>query len=81
MLLLDDLDHTGGHVARGGQLSAAEKYGEAVASLNKATEQNPKAGPAYNMLGYAHLFQGEAGPAVGDAESARAVFELPAAVE
>jgi tetratricopeptide (TPR) repeat protein len=32
--------------------------------MNKATALNPNAGPAYNMIGYAHLFQGEAGPAV-----------------
>ena len=32
--------------------------------MKKATALNPKAGPAFNMLGYAHLVQGEAGPAI-----------------
>ncbi len=48
----------------GAQLYAAQKYGEAIDALKKATELNPKAGPAFNMLGYAHLVQGEAGPAI-----------------
>jgi tetratricopeptide (TPR) repeat protein len=48
----------------GGQLYAGQKYGEAADALQKATGLNPKAGPAFNMLGYAHLVQGEAGPAI-----------------
>ena len=48
----------------GAQLYASQKYGEATDALKKATALNPKAGPAFNMLGYAHLVQGEAGPAI-----------------
>ncbi|HLQ23601.1 MAG TPA: tetratricopeptide repeat protein [Gemmatimonadales bacterium] len=44
--------------AWGGQLSAARKWSEAAAALRKATQLNPKAGPAYNSLGYAELAQG-----------------------
>jgi len=42
----------------GGQLSFDRKWSEAAAALKKATELNPKAGPAYNSLGYAELAQG-----------------------
>jgi Flp pilus assembly protein TadD len=52
------------HMGRGAQLYGSQKYGEAIDSLNKATSINPNAGPAYNMIGYAHLVQGESGPAV-----------------
>jgi tetratricopeptide (TPR) repeat protein len=52
------------HMGRGIQLFSAQKYDEAIQSLTKATELNPNAGPAYNMIGYSHLFQGDAGPAV-----------------
>lgn len=48
----------------GAQLYSNQKYREAADALKKATELNPKAGPAFNMLGYAHLVQGEAGPAI-----------------
>jgi tetratricopeptide (TPR) repeat protein len=51
-------------MGRGTQLFVLGKYSEALEALNKATALNPNAGPAYNMIGYAHLFQGEAGPAV-----------------
>lgn len=52
------------HMGRGTQLYASQKYGEAIDALGKATSINPNAGPAYNMIGYAHLVQGESGPAV-----------------
>jgi tetratricopeptide (TPR) repeat protein len=52
------------HMGRGAQLFTLGKYKEALEALAKATALNPNAGPAYNMIGYAHLFQGEAGPAV-----------------
>ena len=52
------------HMGRGTQLFTLGKYSEALEALTKATALNPNAGPAYNMIGYAHLFQGEAGPAV-----------------
>src|SRR5437867_4448732 len=48
----------------GGQLYAAQRYKEAAEALKRATELNPKAGPAFNQLGYANLSQGEAGPAI-----------------
>jgi tetratricopeptide (TPR) repeat protein len=50
-------------MARGVQLFIAQKYGEAIDALTKATAINQNAGPAYNMIGYAHLFQGEGAPA------------------
>jgi tetratricopeptide (TPR) repeat protein len=52
------------HMGRGAQLFVLQKYSDALDALNKATALNPNAGPAYNMIGYAHLVQGEAGPAV-----------------
>ena len=52
------------HMGRGLHYYTEEKYAEAIDAFNKATSINPDAGPAYNMIGYAHLFQGEAGPAV-----------------
>lgn len=52
------------HVARGEQLFILQKYSDALDVLNKATALNPNAGPAFNMIGYAHLVQGAAGPAV-----------------
>jgi tetratricopeptide (TPR) repeat protein len=52
------------HMGRGAQLYVLQKYRDALEALNKATALNPNAGPAYNMIGYAHLVQGEAGPAV-----------------
>ena len=52
------------HMGRGTQLYAPGEYSEALEAMNKATAINPNAGPAYNMIGYAHLVQGEAGPAV-----------------
>lgn len=52
------------HMGRGSQLVFAQKYPEAVDSLNKAISINPKAGPAYNMMGYAHLAQGQTEPAI-----------------
>jgi tetratricopeptide (TPR) repeat protein len=52
------------HMGRGTQLFTLGKYSEALEALTKATALNPNAGPAYNLIGYAHLFQGEAGPAV-----------------
>ena len=42
----------------------AQQDGEAANALKRATGLNPKAGPAFNMLGYAHLVQGDAGPAI-----------------
>jgi tetratricopeptide (TPR) repeat protein len=50
--------------ALGGQLFVEEKYPDALDALNKAVAINPNAGAAYNMIGYAHLFQNESGPAV-----------------
>jgi tetratricopeptide (TPR) repeat protein len=44
--------------AWGGQLSAGRMWSEAAAAFRKATQLNPKAGPAYNSLGYAELAQG-----------------------
>jgi tetratricopeptide (TPR) repeat protein len=52
------------HMGRGTQLFTLGKYSEALEVMAKATALNPNAGPAYNMIGYAHLLQGEAGPAV-----------------
>ena len=52
------------HMGRGSQLVFAQKYPEAIESLNKAVSMNPKAGPAYNMIGYAHLAQGQTEPAI-----------------
>lgn len=52
------------HTGRGAQLYVLQKYSEALEALTKATALNPNAGPAFNMIGYAHLMQGEAGPAV-----------------
>ena len=52
------------HMGRGSQLYSAEKYDEAITSLTRATALNPSAGPAYNMIGYAHLVQGETEPAI-----------------
>ena len=52
------------HMGRGAQLYVLQKYGEALDALNKAIALNPDAGPAYNMIGYAHLLQFEPGPAV-----------------
>ena len=49
---------------RGAQLYGAERYADAIDALNKAVSINPNAGPAYNMIGYAHLVQGEAAPAI-----------------
>ena len=51
-------------MGRGTQLFTLGKYSEALEAMAKATAINPNAGPAYNMIGYAHLFQGEASPAV-----------------
>jgi tetratricopeptide (TPR) repeat protein len=52
------------HMGRGTQLFVLQKFGEALQELNKAVALNPNAGPAYNMIGYAHLNQGEAAPAI-----------------
>ena len=52
------------HMGRGSQLYVSQKYSEAIESLNKAVSLNPNAGPAYNMIGYAHLVQGQTGPAI-----------------
>jgi tetratricopeptide (TPR) repeat protein len=51
-------------MALGAQLFGAEKYGDAIETLNKATAINPNAGAAYNMIGYSHLFLNESAPAV-----------------
>ncbi|RPH55821.1 MAG: tetratricopeptide repeat protein, partial [Acidobacteria bacterium] len=48
----------------GTQLYSNEKYREAADAFKKAAELNPKAGSAFNNLGYAYLVQGEAGPAI-----------------
>ena len=53
-----------GHMQRGNQLFQSQKYKEAIDALNQATAKNPNAGPVYNMIGYAHLVQGEAGAAI-----------------
>ena len=53
------------HMGRGAQLFGAQKYDDAIASLTKATTLEPSAaGPAYNMIGYAHLVRGQTGPAI-----------------
>jgi tetratricopeptide (TPR) repeat protein len=52
------------HMGRGAQLYVSQKYPEAIDSLNKAVSINPNAGPAYNMIGYAHLVQGQTEPAI-----------------
>ena len=51
-------------MALGPQLFIGQKYREALDALNRAIAINPNAGPAYNMIGYSHLFQNESGPAV-----------------
>src|SRR5258706_1248231 len=51
-------------MALGSQLFFGEKYGEAIDALNKANAINGNAGPAYNMIGYSHLNQGEGAHAV-----------------
>ena len=52
------------YMARGQQLSASQKYPEAIDALNKAIAINPNAGPAHNTLAYVHLAKGDAAPAV-----------------
>jgi Flp pilus assembly protein TadD len=52
------------HYALGLQLLNAQKYDEAVTALKRATELNPNAGVALNMLGYASLRQGDTSGAV-----------------
>ncbi len=52
------------HYGLGFQLLSAQKYDEAVGSLKRATELNPSAGVALNMLGYASLRQGDSAGAV-----------------
>src|SRR6266487_5226954 len=39
-------------MGRGSRLFLAEKYSEAIDTLNKATAINQDAGPAYNLIGY-----------------------------
>jgi tetratricopeptide (TPR) repeat protein len=51
-------------MGRGTRLFLAEKYSEAIDTLNKATAINQDAGPASNLIGYSYLFQGEGAPAV-----------------
>ena len=53
-----------GHYSLGQQLLLDQKYGEAVASLKKATALNANAGGAQNMLGYAALRQGDSDGAI-----------------
>ena len=45
------------HFDLGQQLTASRKFDEAAASYQKAVALNPKAGTAYNSLGYAELAQ------------------------
>lgn len=52
------------YVALGAQLTAAEKYAEAIEAEKKAVAINPNAGPAYNMLGYGYLSLGDNAQAV-----------------
>jgi tetratricopeptide (TPR) repeat protein len=52
------------HYALGFQLLNEQKYDQAVPALKKATELNPNAGVALNMLGYASLRQGDNAGAV-----------------
>ena len=52
------------HYGLGFQLFSAQKYDEAVGSLKRATDLNPGAGVALNMLGYASLRQGDSAGAV-----------------
>lgn len=52
------------HMGRGAQLYGLQKYRDALDSLNRATALNPNAGPAFNMIGYAYLVQGDATHAV-----------------
>ncbi|MCM3881377.1 MAG: tetratricopeptide repeat protein [Vicinamibacterales bacterium] len=51
-------------IGRGGQLSADEKYSEAIETLNRALAINDKSGPTYNTLAYAYLAQGDTAPAI-----------------
>jgi tetratricopeptide (TPR) repeat protein len=48
----------------GSRLSNERKWNDAVAALTRATELNPKAGPAYNILGYTYLGQDKNNEAV-----------------
>ena len=57
-------DDPRGHYLLGVQLLTDRKYAEAVQSLRRATELNPKAGGAQNMLGYAALRQGDTAGAI-----------------
>lgn len=43
----------------GDQLSGQRKWDKAIASLKKATELNPKAGSAFNTMGYDYLNMGK----------------------
>jgi Flp pilus assembly protein TadD len=61
------------HYVLGQQLLFVPKVAEAVPHLKKATELNPNAGAALNMLGYAALNQ-------GDADGAIAAFQQYATV-
>jgi len=45
------------HFAWGQQLTGSRKFDEAASAYQKAVSLNPKAGAAYNSLGYAHLAQ------------------------
>jgi Flp pilus assembly protein TadD len=52
------------HYALGFQLLGSQKYDEAITALKRATELNPNAGVALNMLGYASLRQDDSAGAV-----------------
>lgn len=53
-----------GHYALGQWLIGDGKYADAVTSLKSATERNPNAGGAQNMLGYAALRQNDVDGAI-----------------
>lgn len=52
------------HYLLGMRLFAGERYEDAAAAFERAIALDSKAGPAYNMLGYASLRRGEVEPAV-----------------
>jgi tetratricopeptide (TPR) repeat protein len=52
------------HAGLGAQLYTSQKFPQAIASLDKAVALNPNAGPAYNMIGYSYLIQGQTAPAI-----------------
>jgi tetratricopeptide (TPR) repeat protein len=52
------------HLGLGEQLSSERKWPEAITTLKKAAGLNPRAGSAYNLLGYDYLTMGKSDSAV-----------------